>query len=116
MTNEQQTITPERQMAAIRVGGAFNSFTQFLQTLAHSAEEDGKLILTGAIERSAQGFAGRFVLGRAARSRIWGAPGCAAVQRGRSRRRLERASRCRRTAAHHAARINLNRQTEFFST
>lgn len=46
MTNEQQTITPERQMAAIRVGGAFNSFTQFLQTLAHSAEEDGKLILT----------------------------------------------------------------------
>ena len=70
MTNEQQTITPERQMAAIRVGGAFNSFTQFLQTLAHSAEEN-ELILTEQLQRSAQGFAGRFVLGRAARSRVW---------------------------------------------
>jgi hypothetical protein len=46
VSNEQQTITPERQMAAIQVGGAFNSFTQYLQTLAHKAEEDGKLILT----------------------------------------------------------------------
>ena len=33
-------------MAAIQVGGAFNSFSQYLQTLAHKAEEDGKLILT----------------------------------------------------------------------
>jgi hypothetical protein len=41
-----QTITPERQIAAMQAGTVFNSMTQYLQTLAHAAEEDGKLILT----------------------------------------------------------------------
>ena len=49
MTNapaQPQTITPERQIAAMQAGTVFNSMTQYLQTLAHAAEEDGKLILT----------------------------------------------------------------------
>ena len=43
---QPQTITPERQIAAMQAGTVFNSMTQYLQTLAHAAEEDGKLILT----------------------------------------------------------------------
>lgn len=45
MTNTpgQQTITPERQIAASQVGNISNSFHQYLNTLMHSNEAGEKL-------------------------------------------------------------------------
>lgn len=43
------TITPTRQQDAAAVGAIFNTMQNYLQSLCHEGEEEGKLILTEAI-------------------------------------------------------------------
>lgn len=51
MTNApgQQTITPERQIAASQIGAVFNSMHEYLRTLEHR-DEEGRQLLTKHLE------------------------------------------------------------------
>jgi hypothetical protein len=44
MTNDQQTITPEKHQAASQVAALFNSIHGFLETLKHVDENGNKLM------------------------------------------------------------------------
>lgn len=46
---QQQTITPERQIAASQIGSIFNSLHEYLRTLEHK-DEEGRALLTKHLE------------------------------------------------------------------